>query len=281
MELLEEPDALRMFLAKRRAEGKSIGLVPTMGALHAGHLSLVDAARKKCDLTVVTVFVNPQQFGPNEDFERYPRTLELDRQLLQQAQADVLFLPSLAVIYPPGFSTFVEPPKVAERWEGAKRPGHFRGVATIVLKLLQLVPCDIAFFGQKDFQQVKVIEHMARDLNLACKIECCPTIREADGLAMSSRNRYLAPPERNLALGISKALRQVQAEYQAGESRVEALQQRMLTELHAHGIHEVDYAVVVDAESLEPLERVEGRGVALIAARVGTTRLLDNILLQL
>ncbi len=200
MDVISNPLTIFSQLDYLRREGKRIGIVPTMGALHEGHLSLVRHAKQACDISVATIFVNPSQFGPNEDYQRYPRTLESDLQSLDSVGCDFVFTPSMESIYPQGYSTYVEPPRVAERWEGAYRPGHFRGVATIVLKLFMLVPAQVAYFGRKDYQQVAVISAMVRDLGVPIRIEACETIRDPDGLAMSSRNRYLSESERVRAL---------------------------------------------------------------------------------
>ena len=276
MNVISEPAKLYSELDHRRSDGKSIGVVPTMGALHEGHISLVRRAKSECDVCVATIFVNPSQFGPNEDFQRYPRTLDADIDLLRSAGCDFLFTPSVETIYPKGYSTFIEPPEVANRLEGSCRPGHFRGVATVVLKLFMLIPAHVAYFGRKDYQQVAVISAMVRDLAVPIRIEACETIREPDGLAMSSRNRYLSQPDRQRALGLSRALDQAQRMLDSGCVSVSQLEDAMRQVLLATPVDAVDYAVVVDTESLMPLESVESQAVALIAARVGATRLIDN-----
>jgi len=268
----------RVFRA--RASGQRVGLVPTMGALHAGHASLVEAARRACDVVITTIFVNPTQFGPNEDFQKYPRTLDADLSVLREAGADWVFVPSAADMYPAGSSTTVEPPRVASPLEGQCRPGHFRGVATVVLKLFQILPADVAYFGAKDYQQALVIRHMAADLNVATEIQVMPTVRDPDGLAMSSRNRYLSADERSRALGLSRALRRADELFQQGESAVALLERAMHVELNATGVDRIEYAVIADPDTLEQREFVAQRGVALIAARVGTTRLIDNRMLE-
>ena len=202
-----------------RLAGQVVGLVPTMGALHDGHLSLVRAARRECDYVAVSIFVNPTQFSPSEDLQQYPRTLPEDLEALSQCDVDLVFHPHNEEIYPPDFTTFVMPPKVAEDLEGKCRPGHFRGVATVVLQLFQILPSDIAFFGCKDYQQCLVVRDMARDLHLSTEVRPCPTVREPDGLAMSSRNRYLSAGERENALAISRALDRAQACFQSGGAR--------------------------------------------------------------
>ena len=260
--------------------GQRIGLVPTMGALHAGHLSLVQAARERSDVVVATIFVNPTQFGPREDFGKYPRTLEADLQALAEAGCDWVLVPQQGDMYPPGFSTYVEPPAVAQPLEGQRRPGHFRGVATVVLKLFEIVPADVACFGQKDYQQALVIRRMTQDLNLPIEIVTCPTVREPDGLALSSRNRYLSPAERQQALALSRALHEAVQMVQAGERSASSVNSEMRNILTAAGIEMIDYATVADAESLAELSVIDGPAVALIACHVGTTRLIDNQLLH-
>jgi pantoate--beta-alanine ligase len=247
-----------------------------MGALHEGHLSLVRRSAASGDFTVVTIFVNPTQFGPSEDFSRYPRTLESDLALLADAEADLVFAPAADQIYRPGFSTYVEPPEVARPLEGRCRPGHFRGVATIVLKLFHLVPADVAYFGQKDFQQTRVIETMVEDLDVPIRIEICPTVRETDGLAMSSRNRYLSPAERQQALAVSRSLGRVTALFRDGQRDAAALRAAMEQVLVEAHITRIDYAAIVDPRKLTDVTRADHESMALIAAFAGSTRLIDN-----
>lgn len=268
--------AMRGLVQAAQRNGRRVGVVPTMGALHDGHLSLVTASRAASDVTVATIFVNPTQFGPNEDFSRYPRTLEADLAKLAAAGADYAFVPELSEMYPAGATTMVEPGSVAGPLEGEFRPGHFRGVSTIVLKLFQAVPADAAFFGQKDYQQQLVIRHMVADLLLPIEIVVCPIVREADGLAMSSRNVYLSPDERRTALSISRAIEAAKLLASQGQADASAIAEQMLSTLHDGGISNIDYATVVDADTLLPIEKVAHRAVALIACRVGTTRLIDN-----
>ena len=262
-----------------RAIGKSMGLVPTMGALHEGHLSLVRRARAECDTVIATIFVNPSQFGPQEDFSRYPRTLERDLELLAAEGCDLVFVPPKDEIYPPGFSTYVEPPQVALPLEGKCRPGHFRGVATVVLKLFNLIPADVAYFGQKDYQQSLVIRHMVRDLNLPIQIAVCPIIREGDGLALSSRNRYLSAADRQQALALSRSLKRAEELVRSGQRDPAAIAAAMRSELTAAGIERIDYATVADAQTLAELNTLDRPAVALVACFVGETRLIDNCLL--
>lgn len=254
-----------------------------MGALHAGHISLVDRARQECDMVVTTIFVNPTQFGPNEDFSRYPRTLESDLSLLKAARADMVFTPAAGDIYPNGASTAVLPPRVSLPLEGQFRPGHFQGVATIVLKLFNILPTTIAYFGQKDYQQCQVIVQMVEELNVPIRVQVCSTVREADGLAMSSRNRYLSPEQRQAALCLWKALQLAQQQYADGRP-IEAIEDAMRQVLLTEGADRIDYARIVDRATLGTPQLDEnglsGSVVALIAAHVGTTRLIDNLLLE-
>jgi len=248
--------------------------------LHEGHLSLVRIARQQTDVVAATIFVNPAQFGPQEDFSKYPRALEPDLQALSSAGCDLVFVPTAADIYPPGFSIYVEPPVVAQPLEGVCRPGHFRGVATVVLKLFHVIPADMAYFGQKDFQQLLVIRRMVEDLSLPIQIVACPTVREADGLAMSSRNRYLSPAERPQALALSRALERAEQLVAAGEKSGATVVAEMRRILSGGGVTRIDYVALANPETLTEKTVVDGPAVALIAAFVGTTRLIDNRLLN-
>ena len=270
---------MRAVVRELQQAGKTVGLVPTMGALHEGHLSLVRRAKSQCDAAVATIFVNPAQFAPHEDFSKYPRTLEADLQSLATANCDLVFVPSREEMYPPEATTFIEPPQVAQPLEGVCRPGHFLGVATVVLKLFHIIPADKAYFGQKDFQQALVIQRMAADLNLPMQIAVCPIVREPDGLAMSSRNRYLSPSERQQGLALSRALTTVQAAVSRGERDAAQLKRQMQEALEAAGIERIDYATVADQKTLAEVTQLDGPAVALIAAYVGATRLIDNCLL--
>jgi pantoate--beta-alanine ligase len=250
-----------------------------MGALHEGHLSLVDAAAAECDRIVTSLFVNPTQFAPHEDFSRYPRPMERDLELLSQRGCDWAFVPSAGEVYPEGFDTFVDVGAVAQPWEGAARPGHFRGVATVVYKLFQLVPADRAYFGRKDYQQTLVVKRMAADLDVPVTICVQPIVRDADGLALSSRNAYLSPDERRHALALSRALAAAKASFEQGEPSATAIRRRM-TELIAEvGGVEVEYIAVVRDGTVEEVEHIDGPTVVAIAARVGATRLIDNLLI--
>jgi pantoate--beta-alanine ligase len=269
--------ALRAALDAVRAAGQSIGLVPTMGALHAGHLTLVRASAAECGCTVVSIFVNPTQFGPREDFAKYPRTLEADVAALRGTGADLVFAPTSEEMYPDAFSTCVEPPRVAQRWEGELRPGHFRGVATVCLKLFLQARAERAFFGHKDYQQSLVIRRMVEDLNVPISIRVCPTVREPDGLALSSRNRYLNAEQRARAAALWRSLQRAAELVRASSCSAEAVQQDMHRVLADAGLTRVDYVAIVDPETLEPLPEIRGPALALIAAYVGETRLIDNL----
>jgi pantoate--beta-alanine ligase len=268
---------LRQAIAPWRTAGERVGFVPTMGALHAGHLSLVRLAREHASREVASVFVNPAQFGPNEDFSRYPRQPEKDLGVLEEAGCDLAFLPEVDTIYPPGNATFVEPAGAAEGLEGACRPGHFRGVATVVCALFNLVRADVAVFGEKDAQQLAVIRQMVRDLHLPVEIVPAPTIREVDGLAMSSRNAYLSPGERRAATVLHRALRAAETAISQGERRGDAVRERLREVLNTEPLAHVEYAEVVSADSFQPVETLSGRLVLPLAVRIGRTRLIDNI----
>lgn len=276
MRVIHSPLEIYSLIDFERRENRRVGLVPTMGALHDGHLSLVTRAKQDCDVAVATIFVNPTQFGPNEDFSKYPRTLESDLEKLAAVGCDYVFVPAADEIYRSGHSTYVDPPSVASQWEGAIRPGHFRGVTTIVLKLFMMVPAHIAFFGRKDYQQVAVIKGMVDDLNLPIRIETCDTIRESDGLAMSSRNRYLTSDERQRALSLSRALNTAKEMISHGERDVSIIEAAMAELLLAAPVDKIDYAKIVHADTLEPLSQIDSPAVAILAARLGTTRLIDN-----
>ncbi|MEX0825115.1 MAG: pantoate--beta-alanine ligase [Pirellulaceae bacterium] len=279
MHLLKDKQTARQWVEEQTSAGRAVGLVPTMGALHAGHLSLVEESLERCDSTVATIFVNPTQFAAHEDLNKYPRTLDADLEMLLGAGVDAVFVPEASTIYRPGFSTYVSPPDVGRRWEGEHRPDHFRGVTTIVAKLFHLLPTTHAFFGRKDYQQARVLQAMVDDLDFAIKIVVCPIVREADGLALSSRNRYLDPSQRSRALALYRALQAAQDLVGTGERRVTHVEACMQDELQS-AVDQTDYSVVVDADSLEPIDELNGSAVALVAARVGETRLIDNVRLD-
>ncbi|MGB8537290.1 MAG: pantoate--beta-alanine ligase [Acidobacteriaceae bacterium] len=269
----------RTACARIRLAGKTLGLVPTMGVLHQGHLTLVRAAQASCDAVAVSIFVNPTQFGPKEDFATYPRTLDEDCRTLEAAGVDLVFAPSVQEMYPSGASTFVEVAGLSDRLDGASRPGHFRGVATVVAKLLNVFAPERAFFGQKDAAQVAVLRKMVRDLQFAVQLDVCPTVREADGLAMSSRNRNLSAEQRRQALVLSRALLAVKQKAQGGERESAKLLAEALRVLAGEPGIQVDYCRIVEPDTLEDIPDVGKGALVAVAARVGTTRLIDNVLL--
>ncbi|MFL5328427.1 MAG: pantoate--beta-alanine ligase [Gemmataceae bacterium] len=276
----ESVDGLRQILAPVRHRGTTIGLVPTMGALHAGHAALIDQARKECGFVVVSVFVNPTQFGPNEDFSKYPRTLEADVALCREHGVDLVFTPKPDEVYPLDFSTFVEIQGLSDVFEGAIRPGHFRGVATVVLKLFNMVQPNVAYFGQKDAQQARLVQRMVSDLDMPVRLAIVLTVREPDGLALSSRNRYLAPELRKQAVALSQALFAAKSAFEAGERDATALNKLMQDTVARMPDVQLDYAAIVHADTFAPFTHIDGPALALIAARLGGTRLIDNLPLQ-
>lgn len=281
MNVFHEKKEAHAWVLQQRQAGKTVGLVPTMGALHAGHYSLVTHAQQECDATIATIFVNPTQFGPGEDLAKYPQTLDADLDGLRNLSTDAVFVPaSPTTMYLPDHSTYVTPPIVASSWEGVVRPHHFRGVATIVLKLFHLLPATTAFFGQKDYQQAAVIRAMVEEFDLDIEIRVCPIVRDPDGLAMSSRNRYLTAAARSCALAIPRALQKAAAAFSAGERRAVVLESTMYEELARGPVDGVDYAVIADAQTLQRQIVIDRPAVALVAARLGSTRLIDNHLLS-
>ena len=270
---------VREALGRVRGEGRSIGFVPTMGALHEGHLSLVREARDRADHVVVSIFVNPTQFGPNEDLAKYPRDLEGDMRLLEDAQTDVVFTPSVEEIYPAGATTWVTVETLDQRNEGRMRPGHYRGVATVVAKLFNIVQPSIAFFGQKDAGQLALIRRMTRDLSLPVEIVGCPIVREADGLAMSSRNVYLSQEDRRRALVLRRALLAAEKVFALGERNAERVSENIAVEFRSAAISP-DYIEILDPDSLEPIQQITKPTLVAVAAKIGGTRLLDNVVLQ-
>lgn len=270
---------LRREVAQARQAGRSVGLVPTMGALHAGHASLMRAARAETGFVVLSLFVNPTQFGPHEDFSRYPRTLAEDLQVCAAEGVDLVFAPDAATMYPAGFRTYVEVHDWQDVLEGASRPGHFRGVATVVLKLFNQVQPDRAYFGQKDAQQALLIRQMVRDLDVPVQLRICPIVRERDGLALSSRNRYLTPDQRRHATALFQALEEVRAQFAAGERQADPLRATLVRRIQATPGAELDYAAVVDVETLQPVDRITGPALVALAVKFGTTRLIDNVMI--
>ncbi|MBU4273666.1 MAG: pantoate--beta-alanine ligase [Planctomycetes bacterium] len=278
--LVDTVARLREEIGAARRGGRTIGFVPTMGALHEGHLSLVRAARNECDYTVVSIFVNPSQFGLSEDFARYPRTLEADLDLLAGCGADLAFVPAGEEVYRPGHDTWVEVGAAAEPLEGQCRPGHFRGVATAVLKLLNMVQPDAAYFGQKDYQQALVIRRMAADLDLPTAIRVRPIVREPDGLAMSSRNRYLTPAARQRAMVLWKSLQLAGELVEQGERDARTIAARMRGVIETAEDARIDYVALVDPETLQPVETIAGATLAALAVKIENTRLIDNCILK-
>jgi len=279
MQTVQSIAAMRAFAHEARARGKSLALVPTMGALHEGHTSLIQQAKRQCDVVVVSIFVNPIQFGPGEDYARYPRDLDRDSEILRSFKVDAAFVPSAEEMYPKGFQTYVEPGEIASRWEGEHRPGHFRGVATVVAKLLNIVRPDVAYFGQKDFQQAMVLRRLVEDLNFEVRLVVCPTVREPDGLARSSRNVYLADEDRRVAPTLYRALCRGQELVHSGETQAEKILEEMRKVITAEPRVQLEYIAIIEPNRLEPVARVTAGCVALLAARVGPARLIDNVIL--
>ena len=271
---------IRAWVRAARAAGKTVGFVPTMGALHVGHVSLIQAAAQRCDAVVVSIFVNPTQFGPGEDFEKYPRPLEKDLAICEQHGVDAVFAPGRNEMYPRENLTWVTVEEVSEPLCGRFRPGPFRGVATVCMKLFHIVGADLAFFGQKDAQQVAVIRRMVADLNLPLEIVVCPTVREPDGLAMSSRNQYLSPGERKDATRLYQSLEQCRALIEAGERSADVLRDRMCDILRQMPATKIEYVSISDAQTLEELGQVRGRVLVAVAVRMKSARLIDNILVD-
>jgi len=273
-------DEMRSASRGLRRAGRRLGLVPTMGALHAGHISLVRAAKGSCDVVAASIFVNPTQFGPGEDLAKYPRSFERDCELLERESVELLFAPGVEEMYPAGALTWVTVEGLSDKLDGRSRPGHFRGVTTVVAKLFHIVEPDAAFFGQKDGAQVAIVRRMVRDLNLPVEIVVCPIVREADGLALSSRNAYLEPEQRKQALVLYRSLQRVQALLDAGERDAARLVAAGREEFARVSSVRLDYFEIVDADTLDPVKDVSRGALVAVAAYVGSTRLIDNILLQ-
>jgi pantoate--beta-alanine ligase len=280
LETIHTIEWMKQVSRQARAEGRTVGFVPTMGALHEGHLSLVRAAVADSRPVIASIFVNPTQFVAGEDFQKYPRNLDRDSKALEDAGVNYLFAPDASEIYPPGFSTWVNVEGLSDRLEGKARPGHFRGVATVVLKLLEIVQPHRAFFGRKDAQQARIIRQMARDLHLNSEIVVCPIVREPDGLAMSSRNAYLNPEERRAATILFRALDGARASISSGKRDAMRLAASMRETIRREPLADLDYAELVDADTLEQVTRLRGVCFALLAVRIGKTRLLDNLLIE-
>ncbi len=277
LQVIQGVEAMRSAVREIQRGGETVGFVPTMGALHEGHLSLVDAAAAECDRVVASIFVNPTQFGPNEDFTKYPRPLERDLELLRGRGCELAFVPEAAEMYPGGYGTSIDVGPVAVPWEGAARPGHFAGVATVVLKLFECVPADRAYFGRKDYQQTLVVRRMVVDLNLPITVCVCPIVRDPDGLALSSRNVYLGADERQRALSLSQSLRLAEELVSSGQRSALAVRERMLAHLNAAGGVNVEYVAILRDGSVDEVAEIGGPVTIAVAARVGTTRLIDNL----
>ena len=281
MEIIRTISWMKETVRQARAENHVIGFIPTMGVLHEGHLSLIRRARVDCSRVYASIFLNPTQFGPNEDLSRYPKTFESDVEKLTAAGVEVLFAPEINEIYPPGFRTYVNVEGLSERLEGRSRPGHFRGVATVVLKLFEIVQPQFAYFGRKDAQQVRILQQMAIDLNLNVEIVVCPIVREGQGLALSSRNTYLNSEERRAATVLQRALDEARRELSSGTRDALQLQTTIRRVLSSEPLARVDYVEIVDAESFEPVSSIGARPVyALLAVFIGKTRLIDNLLIE-
>jgi pantoate--beta-alanine ligase len=279
MKICTAIEDMRASCRSARQDGKRLGFVPTMGALHEGHLSLVRAARASCEIVAASIFVNPTQFGPNEDLAKYPHNFERDRNLLEKEGVKLLFAPSVEEMYPRGAATWVTVEGLSNKLDGRSRPGHFRGVTTVVAKLFHIVEPDAAFFGQKDAAQVAIIRRMVRDLNFPVEIVACPIVREHDGLAMSSRNAYLDSKQREQALVLHRALLRVESCWQAGEKNAGKLRAEGREEIAAEKSVRLDYFEIVDPDQLDPVENVGDGALVALAATVGTTRLIDNTVL--
>jgi pantoate--beta-alanine ligase len=278
MEVLTKIEQLRQAVAAARSKGRRIGFVPTMGDLHAGHMALVTAAEQETDFLIVSVFVNPTQFGPGEDYERYTRNLPHDTELCEAAGVDILFAPSADEMYPRENLTWVDVEKLSEPLCGQSRPGHFRGVATVCAKLFNIVQPDMAFFGRKDAQQALVIKRMVKDLNMPLRIVVCPTIREADGLAMSSRNRYLNAEERKDAAAIYASLKKCAGLLEQGVVDARILEDEIRRTIEQTPSTRIEYAGIMDADTLAPVDRIRGKTLIAVAVRIGSTRLIDNLI---
>ncbi len=280
MEIIRTISWMKQAARNARRQERVVGLVPTMGALHEGHLSLIREAKKKCSPVIVSIFVNPKQFGPNEDFSKYPRTFEADRKALEELGVDYVFVPPPEEMYPAGFRTSVMVEGLSDRLEGRSRPGHFRGVTTVVLKLFEIVQPNLAFFGRKDAQQARILRQMAADLDLDAQLVVCPIVREPDGLAFSSRNVYLKGEERRSATALYRSLEALRREITAGERDVARLIEAMRSVIQSQQGVTLDYAEIVDADAFEPAATLWKPSYALLAARVGATRLIDNALIE-
>jgi pantoate--beta-alanine ligase len=280
MKIVKTVKEMKEVVRDLKKQGEIIGFVPTMGYLHEGHLALIRESVRKADNTVVSIFVNPTQFGPNEDYERYPRDIERDENLLIEEKVDYLFYPSVKEMYPEGYKTYVEVRELQDKLCGLSRPGHFRGVCTIVLKLFNIVQPDIAFFGQKDAQQAIIIKRMVRDLNLDVEIKVLPIVREKDGLAMSSRNTYLNPEQRKAATVLYKSLQSAKELIEKGERNANTIISKMKELIDAESLAKIDYIEIVDLEELNPIDEIKDKALIALAIYIGRTRLIDNIIVN-
>jgi pantoate--beta-alanine ligase len=280
MRIIQDPAEMQRIAEDERRQGKSLGLVPTMGALHEGHLSLIRRCRAENDVAIMSLFVNPTQFNRRDDLERYPRDLEGDSRMARGAGVDIIFAPTVEGMYPDGYTTHVTVERLTERWEGASRPGHFRGVATVCAKLFTICRPHRAYFGQKDYQQSLVVRRLAADLNLGLEIVVLPTVREPDGLALSSRNALLSPEERRQAAVLSQALLDAQKAVRSGERDASRLAADIEERIRSAPLARLDYVGVCDPETLQPLIEITGTAVAVVAASFGSTRLIDNAILE-
>ena len=280
MEVLSKISAIKAAINKRKFSGKSVGFVPTMGFLHEGHLSLVKESLRRTDCTVVSIFVNSTQFGPKEDLQEYPRDFEKDSALLEELGVDIVFVPDDQEMYPEGFKTYVDVTDLQDKFEGRSRPGHFRGVCTVLLKFFTIVNPDIAYFGQKDAQQALIIKKMVRDLNLDVEIQVLPTVREEDGLALSSRNVYLTKDQRKAALCLVESLREANRLIEAGERDPQIIKSEMTRLIGAEPLASLDYIAIVDLENLDPLDKIKGETLIAVAVFFGKVRLIDNMIVQ-
>jgi pantoate--beta-alanine ligase len=281
LQISEDIETTRAAVTAAKARGLTVGLVPTMGALHAGHISLLRAARRECGFVVASIFVNPTQFGPHEDLARYPRPLQQDLAVCAAENVDLVFHPAASVMYPPGYHTYVEVEQFQEVLCGASQPGHFRGVATIVLKLFNIVRPDVAYFGQKDAQQARLLEQLVRDLNVPVRIDICPIARAADGLALSSRNQYLDALQRQHATVLFRSLQEMQCRIAAGERVAQTLLDVATQMIAGTPGARLDYAAAVDYATLQPLELLHGKVLLALAVYFGSTRLIDNVLIDI
>ncbi|MCP2519123.1 pantoate--beta-alanine ligase [Candidatus Aminicenantes bacterium AC-335-B20] len=280
MKTVKTIEEMKKIIKSLKEEKKVIGFVPTMGYLHEGHLSLIRESVKKVDRTIVSIFVNPTQFGPGEDYDRYPRDIERDKRLLEKEKVDYLFHPSVEEMYPPGYKTYVEVIELQDKLCGRSRPGHFRGVCTIVLKLFNIIQPNIAFFGQKDAQQAIIIKRMVRDLNLDVEIKVMPIVREKDGLAMSSRNTYLSPEERKQATVLYRSLQLAKELIEKGEKSSELIISEMKKLIETEPSAKIDYVEIVDLEELNPIKEIKNEALIALAVYIGNTRLIDNIIVN-